>query len=61
MILTRGRIRSSLALHPQIFSGLPILLLGVFDQDVSAKTALNFPFLYMDGLLDRRLNLRVFL
>ena len=44
----------------QIFSGLPILLLGVFDQDVSAETAMKFPYLYMDGLLELRLNAKIF-
>jgi phospholipid-transporting ATPase len=44
----------------QIFTGLPVLLLGVFDQDVSAKTALSFPFLYQDGLHGKHLNRRVF-
>ena len=44
----------------QIYTALPILLLGVFDQDVSDKTALAFPYLYIDGLLGKRLNLRVF-
>jgi hypothetical protein len=44
----------------QLFTGLPVLLLGVFDQDIDAKTALAFPYLYIDGLIGKRLNLSVF-
>ena len=52
---------SSACLCVQVFSGLPILLLGVFDQDLSAKTAMLFPYLYTDGILQKRLNLKVFM
>jgi magnesium-transporting ATPase (P-type) len=42
-----------------IFTGLPILVAAVYDQDVSALSALTFPYLYSDGLFRRRLNLSV--
>lgn len=44
-----------------MFSGLPILLLGVFDQDIDDKTVMLFPYLYTDGLFRKRLNLGVFM
>jgi hypothetical protein len=45
----------------QVFTGLPILLVGVLDQDVSDLTALSCPYLYADGLLGKRLNVKVFM
>ena len=44
----------------QLYNGLPILLVGVFDQDVSAREALDYPFLYNDGLIGAALNKSVF-
>lgn len=45
-----------------MYTGLPILLVGVLDQDVSDTTALKFPYLYTaDGLLRTRLNLKLFM
>lgn len=45
-----------------MYTGLPILLVGVLDQDVSDATALKFPYLYTaDGLLRTRLNLKLFM
>merc|ERR1711988_1058781 len=29
---------------------LPIFVLGLFDQDITATTALNTPILYLDGI-----------
>jgi len=41
------------------FLGLPILLLGIFDQDVTAVTARKFQQLYYIGLEKRELNVKV--
>nr|POE89624.1 putative phospholipid-transporting atpase 8 [Quercus suber] len=32
------------------FTSLPVIALGVFDQDVSATLCLKYPFLYLEGL-----------
>ncbi|XP_061363200.1 probable phospholipid-transporting ATPase 8 [Gastrolobium bilobum] len=34
------------------FTSLPVIALGVFDQDVSAKLCLKYPFLYLEGVED---------
>jgi phospholipid-translocating ATPase len=39
-----------LALYNVFFSSLPVVALGVFDQDVSARYCLKFPLLYQEGV-----------
>ncbi|GLU04818.1 hypothetical protein SLE2022_219490 [Rubroshorea leprosula] len=39
-----------LALFNVFFSSLPVIALGVFDQDVSARFCLKFPLLYQEGV-----------
>uniref|UniRef100_A0A0R0EGT5 Phospholipid-transporting ATPase n=1 Tax=Glycine max TaxID=3847 RepID=A0A0R0EGT5_SOYBN len=34
------------------FTSLPVIALGVFDQDVSAKLCLKHPYLYLEGVED---------
>ncbi|KAF7819576.1 putative phospholipid-transporting ATPase 8 isoform X1 [Senna tora] len=34
------------------FTSLPVIALGVFDQDVSARLCLKYPFLYLEGVED---------
>ncbi|KAF7801509.1 putative phospholipid-transporting ATPase 8 isoform X1 [Senna tora] len=34
------------------FTSLPVIALGVFDQDVSAQLCLKYPFLYLEGIED---------
>ncbi|KAG5027792.1 hypothetical protein JHK87_011306 [Glycine soja] len=34
------------------FTSLPVIALGVFDQDVSAKLCLKYPYLYLEGVED---------
>nr|ACZ74715.1 E1-E2 type truncated ATPase [Phaseolus vulgaris] len=34
------------------FTSLPVIALGVFDQDVSAKLCLKYPVLYLEGVED---------
>ncbi|KAK7407619.1 hypothetical protein VNO78_09575 [Psophocarpus tetragonolobus] len=39
-----------LSLYNVFFSSLPVVALGVFDQDVSARYCLRFPMLYQEGV-----------
>ncbi|XP_031404839.1 putative phospholipid-transporting ATPase 9 isoform X2 [Punica granatum] len=39
-----------LSFYNVIFTSLPVIALGVFDQDVSAKLCLRFPLLYQEGV-----------
>ncbi|KAL1218540.1 putative phospholipid-transporting ATPase 9 [Cardamine amara subsp. amara] len=39
-----------LSLYNVFFSSLPVIALGVFDQDVSARYCLKFPLLYQEGV-----------
>ncbi|KAG7013066.1 putative phospholipid-transporting ATPase 9, partial [Cucurbita argyrosperma subsp. argyrosperma] len=39
-----------LSLYNVFFSSLPVVALGVFDQDVSARLCLQFPLLYQQGV-----------
>ncbi|XP_020678143.1 putative phospholipid-transporting ATPase 9 isoform X1 [Dendrobium catenatum] len=40
----------SLSLYNVFFTSLPVVALGVFDQDVSARFCLKFPMLYQEGV-----------
>lgn len=44
----------------QVYTGPPILILGLLDQDVSAEDAQEFPLLYKDGPEGKRFNVRIF-
>ncbi|XP_047153651.1 putative phospholipid-transporting ATPase 9 [Vigna umbellata] len=39
-----------LSVYNVFFSSLPVIALGVFDQDVSARYCLRFPILYQEGV-----------
>ncbi|KAK7265044.1 hypothetical protein RJT34_32660 [Clitoria ternatea] len=39
-----------LSLYNVFFTSLPVIALGVFDQDVSSKLCLKFPLLYQEGV-----------
>ncbi|CAM8884297.1 unnamed protein product [Rhodiola kirilowii] len=39
-----------LSLYNVFFSSLPVIAMGVFDQDVSARYCLKFPLLYQEGV-----------
>mmetsp|Transcript_6325 Transcript_6325/g.8296 ORF Transcript_6325/g.8296 Transcript_6325/m.8296 type:complete len:1313 (-) Transcript_6325:328-4266(-) len=41
------------------FLGMPILLLGVFDRDVSERTSLAYPNLYMSGRENMDMSLKI--
>lgn len=42
-----------LSFYNVFFSSLPVVALGVFDQDVSARLCLEFPQLYQEGVQNR--------
>ncbi|KAJ4961143.1 hypothetical protein NE237_021053 [Protea cynaroides] len=39
-----------MSLYNVLFTSLPVIALGVFDQDVSARLCLKFPLLYQEGV-----------
>ncbi|XP_050271230.1 probable phospholipid-transporting ATPase 8 [Quercus robur] len=39
-----------LSFYNVFFTSLPVIALGVFDQDVSAPLCLKYPFLYLEGV-----------
>ncbi|KAK7347402.1 hypothetical protein VNO80_21932 [Phaseolus coccineus] len=39
-----------MSLYNVFFTSLPVIALGVFDQDVSSKLCLKFPLLYQEGI-----------
>ncbi|CAL5399509.1 unnamed protein product [Camellia sinensis] len=39
-----------LSLYNVLFTSLPVIALGIFDQDVSAQFCLKFPLLYQEGI-----------
>ncbi|KAG6475120.1 putative phospholipid-transporting ATPase 9 [Zingiber officinale] len=39
-----------MSLYNVFFTSLPVIALGVFDQDVSARLCLKFPLLYQEGV-----------
>ncbi|KAG8519165.1 Phospholipid-transporting ATPase IK [Galemys pyrenaicus] len=49
-----------LALFNLLYSTLPVLFIGLFEQDVSAERSLQLPELYMAGQKDELFNYRVF-
>ncbi|KAK1361934.1 Phospholipid-transporting ATPase [Heracleum sosnowskyi] len=42
-----------LSLYNVLFTSIPVITLGVFDQDVSARLCLKFPLLYQEGVQNR--------
>ncbi|XP_060037905.1 phospholipid-transporting ATPase IK isoform X2 [Erinaceus europaeus] len=50
-----------LALFNLLYSTLPVLYIGLFEQDVSAEESMRRPELYVAGQRDELFNLRVFL
>ncbi|XP_044790512.1 phospholipid-transporting ATPase IC isoform X2 [Bubalus bubalis] len=49
-----------ITLYNVLYSSLPVLLMGLLDQDVSDKLSLRFPSLYMVGQRDLLFNYRKF-
>ncbi|XP_078516479.1 phospholipid-transporting ATPase IC-like [Lissotriton helveticus] len=50
-----------LLLHPLLYTSFPALCMGMLDQDVGAKTSLQFPELYRTGQIYPLFNLWIFL
>ncbi|XP_023393872.1 phospholipid-transporting ATPase IK [Pteropus vampyrus] len=50
-----------LALYNLLYTTLPVLYIGLFEQDLSAKQSLELPELYVHGQQDRLFNYWVFL
>ncbi|KAM3567517.1 hypothetical protein VYU27_010341, partial [Nannochloropsis oceanica] len=50
----------SIQLYNVLFTTLPLLLLGIWDRDVSYDTALKYPELYIPGIHSRCLTSRSF-
>ncbi|CAF1235259.1 unnamed protein product [Rotaria sordida] len=49
-----------IATYNVFFTSLPVLALGVFDQDISADHSLNKPYLYTPGQNDEFFNKKIF-
>ncbi|XP_063003395.1 phospholipid-transporting ATPase IK [Elgaria multicarinata webbii] len=49
-----------LALYNVFYTSYPVLCLGLFEQDVTAKKSLQFPELYKAGQKNRLFNFRIF-
>ncbi|KAI0981533.1 hypothetical protein GJ496_009943 [Pomphorhynchus laevis] len=49
-----------IATYNVFFTSLPVLALGVFDQDINMVNSLRFPKLYKPGQLDKFFNFRTF-
>ncbi|GMR45633.1 hypothetical protein PMAYCL1PPCAC_15828, partial [Pristionchus mayeri] len=50
-----------IATYNLVFTSLPVIAMGVLDQDVDDETSIKHPQLYSPGQLNRLFNLRVFL
>jgi phospholipid-transporting ATPase len=49
-----------IALYNVFFTSLPIMMIAVFDQDVSARAVLGFPLLYKPGQEKKSFNIGLF-
>ncbi|XP_029435473.1 phospholipid-transporting ATPase IC [Rhinatrema bivittatum] len=49
-----------IAIYNVLYSSLPVLLVGLLDQDVSDKLSLRFPYLYIPGQKDLFFNYKKF-
>ncbi|CAF0855884.1 unnamed protein product [Adineta ricciae] len=49
-----------IATYNIFFTSLPVLVLGIFDQDISAEHSLSKPYLYKFGQNDELFNKRIF-
>ncbi|GMS92729.1 hypothetical protein PENTCL1PPCAC_14904, partial [Pristionchus entomophagus] len=50
----------SITTYNLIFTSLPVLAMGVLDQDVDEKCSVKYPQLYLPGQANRFFNIRVF-
>ncbi|KAI9141568.1 hypothetical protein BKA69DRAFT_1038322 [Paraphysoderma sedebokerense] len=51
----------TLAMYNILFSSLPVVLLGIFDRDLSDKTLVSVPQIYIAGQQNREFNVKIFL
>ncbi|KAJ2956808.1 hypothetical protein NQZ79_g7400 [Umbelopsis isabellina] len=51
----------TLSMYNTLFSSLPVISVGIFEQDLKAKTLLANPHLYIQGQLNYSFNLRIFI
>jgi phospholipid-translocating ATPase len=51
----------TLSMYNTLFSSLPVISVGIFEQDLNAKTLLANPHLYIQGQLNQAFNLRIFI
>ncbi|EFA86147.1 P-type ATPase [Heterostelium album PN500] len=49
----------SIAVFNVIFTGLPIIIYAIFDQDVGAASSMKYPQLYKSGQKDSEFNLKI--
>lgn len=50
-----------ISVYNLFYTSLPVLALGVFEQDVSDKDSIEFPKLYTPGLTNEFFNIREFM
>jgi magnesium-transporting ATPase (P-type) len=48
-------------MYNTLFSSLPVISVGIFEQDLKAKTLLANPQLYIQGQMNQAFNLRIFI
>ncbi|KAG2181772.1 hypothetical protein INT44_008587 [Umbelopsis vinacea] len=51
----------TLSMYNTLFSSLPVISVGIFEQDLNAKTLLANPHLYIQGQLNQAFDLRIFI
>eukprot|EP01132_Coremiostelium_polycephalum_P003757 gene3757-4677_t len=49
----------SISIFNVVFTGLPIIVYAIMDQDVSAESSMKYPQLYASGQKDSEFNLRI--
>lgn len=50
-----------ISVYNLFYTSLPVLALGVFEQDVSEKDSIEFPKLYTPGLTNELFNVKEFM
>lgn len=51
----------TLSMYNTLFSSLPVISVGIFEQDLKANTLLANPQLYIQGQMNQAFNLRIFI
>lgn len=50
-----------IAMYNLCFTALPVLAMGIFDQDVGEECSTRFPKLYIPGQFNLFFNMRIFI